>query len=110
MHKVHFARVGRFNEPVACGKLLIINVSITNKWHAVTCSSCLEARNATHRPDLYVYKKHLSRHVDGDNSIDKVPTWKQTEQPEQISEILRRENPEELALYEAGLDMVKHIL
>jgi hypothetical protein len=61
MNVVHFARVGQFDSPVACGVRLGLNMSLSNKWARVTCPACGKARTRPDRPDLLVYQKYLKR-------------------------------------------------
>jgi len=55
---VHFALVGKYGKPVACGAIMWSNVVITNQWKRVTCPACLEARESEDRPDKKVMAEH----------------------------------------------------
>ena len=57
--EIHFARVGKYERPVACGQIMYSGIAITNKWQAVTCDSCRKGGYRKDRPDKAVYQEHL---------------------------------------------------
>ena len=55
---LHFALVGDYGKPVACGVRMWSGVPITNKWKKVTCLKCIEAQDDKDRPDKLVYREY----------------------------------------------------